>query len=369
MDLYELIGVSRDAGPGEIKRAYRRLARRYHPDINPGDRAAAVRFRIVADAYQILADPDRRRQYDACGLTGVVLEGRATFGFEGFDFSEESVRAASASTFGDLFADVIQETVGRVAEGAASGEDLHLSVPLGFEDAVRGADITVPVIRREACGACGGTGTVPVAENTCPACRGAGTIRSARGHMVFAKTCGRCAGTGRQRHAACAACSGAGVEARSETVSLRIPAGVADGDRLRVAGFGHAGVRGGEPGDLYVTVRIEAHPLFRREGDDLHLTVPIGIHEAALGTRFEIPTFDGPVRLRVPPGTQTGQRLRLHERGVPSRRDGRRGDLVVEFRIVLPAVLDERSKELLRAFGQINVDDVRAGSWPNAPRA
>jgi molecular chaperone DnaJ len=151
-------------------------------------------------------------------------------------------------------------------------------------------------------------------------------------------------------------------------VLLRIPAGAADGDRVRVPGKGHAGTRGGAPGDLYVTLQVVVHPVFRREGDDLHLVVPIGIHEAALGARFEIPSVDGPLRFRVPPGSQSGQRLRLHERGVASRREGRRGDLVVELRIVLPAILDERSKELLRAFGQINVDDVRADCWRDTPR-
>jgi molecular chaperone DnaJ len=322
MDLYELIGVARDAGLDEIKRAYRRLARRFHPDINPGDRAAAVRFRLVADAYEILADPERRRQYDAYGLTATVLEGAATFGFEGFDFSVDSGSGPSASTFGDLFADVIHDTVGRAADAVVDGADLHASVSLSFQDAVRGAERGLALVRRDTCSGCAGAGVVPVAESTCPACRGAGTIRSQRGHMVFAKTCERCTGTGRQRHAGCPACAGAGVVPCSQTIPLRIPAGVADGDRLRVAGSGHAGTRGGRAGDLYVTVHVGTHPLFRREGDDLHVTVPIGVHEAALGARFEIPTFDGPVRLRVLPGTQTGQRVRLHERGVPSRGGG-----------------------------------------------
>jgi molecular chaperone DnaJ len=363
-----LIGVPRDAGLEQIKRAYRRLARRFHPDINPGDRAAAVRFRVVADAYEILADPDRRRHYDACGLTAAVLEGNATFGFEGFDFSVESAAGPSASTFGDLFADVIHDTVGGASDGPAAGADLHVPVAFSFEESVRGSEVSVPLVRRVPCGACRGAGSIPVAEATCPACRGAGTIRSARGHMVFAKTCGRCAGSGRQRRAGCPACAGGGVEARSEVVLLRIPPGAADGDRVRVAGKGHAGTRGGASGDLYVTLQVAAHPLFRREGDDLHLVIPVGIHEAALGARLEVPSFDGPLRLRVPPGSQSGQRLRLHERGVPSRRNGGRGDLVVELRIVLPAILDERSKELLRAFGQINLDDVRADWWRDAPR-
>jgi molecular chaperone DnaJ len=368
MDLYELIGVPRNAGLDEIKRAYRRLARRLHPDINPGDRAAAVRFKLVADAYEILADPERRRQYDTYGLTATVVEGAAAFGFEGFDFSVESASGHAASTFGDLFADVIHEAVGRAAEAGVDGADLHASVSLSFEDAVRGTRAAVALVRRDICGGCAGAGVVPVAETTCPACRGMGTIRSRRGHMVFAKACERCSGSGRQRHAACPACGASGVVACSQAVPVEVPAGIADGDRIRVAGLGHAGARGGRPGDLYVTVHVGTHPLFRREGDDLHVTVPIGIHEAALGARFEIPTFDGPVRLRVPPGTQSGQRFRLHERGVPSRRDARRGDLVVEVRIVLPSVLDERSKELLRQFAASNSEDVRAAWWRDAPR-
>ena len=368
MDLYELIGVPRDAGLDDIKRAFRRLARRYHPDINPGDPAAAVRFKLVANAYDILADPERRRQYDAYGLTATVVEGAEAFGFEGFDFSVESASGLTASTFGDLFADVIHDAVGRASEAGVDGADLHASVSISFEEAVRGTRTAVPLLRHDICGGCAGAGVVPVAETICPACRGVGTIRSRRGHMVFAKTCERCSGSGRQRHLACASCAGAGVMALSQAVPVVVPAGVADGDRLRLAGLGHAGSRGGRPGDLYVTVHVGTHPLFRREGDDLHVTVPIGIHEAALGARFEIPTFDGPVRLRVPPGTQSGQRVRLHDRGLPSRRDLRRGDLVVEFRIVLPSVLDERTKELLRQFAAANSEDVRAAWRRDAPQ-
>jgi len=243
MDLYELLGVSRDAELDDLKRAYRRLARRYHPDINPGDRASALRFRAVVEAYETLADPERRRQYDACGLTGPLGQTTTTFGFEGFDFSVESVGGPSASTFGDLFADVIQDTLGSAAEGPEAGADLHVTTPISFEESVRGAQRTITLGRREVCRGCNGMGTMSVAESTCPACRGTGTIRSARGHMVFAKACGRCSGTGRQRHAACPACGGGGVEARTEVVPLPIPAGVADGERLRLAGKGHAGRR------------------------------------------------------------------------------------------------------------------------------
>ncbi|MEK6630208.1 MAG: molecular chaperone DnaJ [Acidobacteriota bacterium] len=367
MDLYVLLGVPREAGGDEIKRAFRRLARKYHPDINPGDRAAEMRFRVVADAYDVLIDPERRRQYDATGVAAPGVDVVATFGFEGFDFSVDAVQGREASTFGDLFADVIHDTVGSAMEGTAAGADLHVALSIGFEDAVRGTDRSITLVRRCTCRMCQGAGVIPVAETTCTGCRGAGTIRSARGHMLFAKACARCAGTGRLRHTVCAACTGAGIEARSETVHVAVPAGVADGERLRLAGLGHAGIRGGEPGDLSVTLQVAPHPFFRREGDELHIIVPVAVHEAALGTRFEIPTLDGPARLRVPPGTRSGQRFRLRERGVRSVRSGQRGDLVVEIRLVLPSLLDERSKELLREFGRINGEDVRADLWRDAP--
>src|SRR5436190_1765915 len=258
MDFYILLGIERAATLNDIKRAYKRLARRYHPDINPGDRTAAAQFRQIAEAYETLSDPDRRRRYDTGGLDRSHVD--QNFGFEGFDFSV-SVSGAAAPTFGDLFADVLRQRQDARNDGAPErGADLHQSLSLPFEAAMRG---------------------------------------------------------------------------------------------------GHAGRNGGDPGDLYVTIRVEPHPLFRREGDDLHLIVPVAVHEAALGAKVEVPSLEGYARLRVPPGTQSGQRFRLRERGVPSARGGPRGDLVVEVRLVLPKVLDERSKELLREFGRINGDNVR----------
>jgi molecular chaperone DnaJ len=184
-------------------------------------------------------------------------------------------------------------------------------------------------------------------------------VRSVRGHMVFSRSCTACGGTGQQQPKACGPCGGTGQETRTETVSVRVPAGVRDGDRVRVPAKGNAGTRGGPPGDLYITLRVAPHATFRRDGDDLHAVVPIAIHEAALGARIEVPTPQGAARLRVPPGTQSGQRFRLRERGAVSTRDGRRGDLVIEVRLVLPRVLDERSKELLREFGRLNAENVR----------
>lgn len=359
MDFYDLLGVPRDADVERIKRAYRRLARRLHPDLNPGDGAAAVRFRAVVEAYETLADPVRRRDYDARGTDGGAVVGSVTFGFEGFDFSGAGVDGAAASTFGDLFADVIQGALSG-GSGPDHGADLHAAVSVRFADMMTGTQRPLQILRRGACRVCRGGGAVVAADALCPACRGAGAIRSARGRMVFSKVCARCNGSGRQRHVACPACAGAGAETRTETVQVAIPPGVRDGERLCVAGRGHAGLRGGRSGDLYVTVTVEPHALFRREGDDLLVTVPVAVHEAALGTRFDLPTFDGTVRFRVPPSTPAGQRFRLRERGVPSMREGHRGDLIVEIRLVLPTVLDERSKELLREFGQLQTEDVRA---------
>jgi molecular chaperone DnaJ len=354
VDLYVILGLEQGATESEIKRAYRRLARRFHPDINPGDRMAEARFRQILEAYETLMDPERRTRYDS----GSPLGGgeRRTSGFEGFDFSTRG--ADHATTFGDLFAEVLTSR-GEQPPAAERGADLHQTLQLSFEDAFSGAQRTVAVTRRETCRTCAGTGLTRVSTGVCLVCQGAGAVRTVRGHMVFTRSCPACGGSGQQRPRPCEPCAGTGQETRSEAVQVRIPAGVAGGDRVRAPARGNAGVRGGEPGDLYITVQVAAHPIFRREGDDIHMAVPIAIHEAALGARIDIPTPDGDAKLRVPPSTQSGQRFRLRERGAPSTRDGRRGDLVVEVRIVLPKLLDERSKELLREFGRINGENVR----------
>jgi molecular chaperone DnaJ len=358
MDFYIILGLERGASTGDIKRAYKRLARRYHPDINPGDRTAAAHFRQIAEAYETLVDPDRRSRYDRGAQTGTQA-GDFTFGFEGFDFSA-TVTGAAAPTFGDLFADVLYQRESRHREEAVRGIDLHQEISLTFEDAMRGGQRQITVTRQEQCRTCRGAGRLGTPESRCIHCHGAGTVKSARGHMVFSKPCAHCGGSGRQRDAACPTCGGQQLQMQSEPLTVKIPAGLADDARIRVPGKGHAGRNHGEPGDLYITVRVQPHPLFQRHGDDLHIVVPVALHEAALGAKIDVPALEGHARLRVPPGTQSGQRFRLRERGVPSPRDGRRGDLVVEVRLVLPKLLDEKSKELLREFGKINSDDVRS---------
>jgi molecular chaperone DnaJ len=358
MDLYVILGLERGATLADVKRAYKRLARKYHPDINPGDRMAAAHFRDIAEAYETLSDPDRRRRYDATGTVTTGTE-EQTFGFEGFDFTV-SVSGADASTFGDLFADVLFQRDPRRPENVAErGADLHQSLTLSFETAMRGVHWPMTVTRHEHCRTCKGLGRLNAAEMRCSQCRGSGAVKSARGHMVFSKPCASCGGSGHLRHVQCPTCAGQQVEMRTEPLIIQVPPGLADGARIRVPGKGHVGRNGADSGDLYVTVHVQPHPLFRREGDDIHVTVPVAIHEAALGAKINVPSIDGVARLRVPPGTQSGQRFRLRERGVPSARDGHRGDLVVEIRLVLPKLLDERSKELLREFGRINGEDVR----------
>jgi molecular chaperone DnaJ len=353
MDLYIVLGVKRGATTEEIKRAYKRLARRYHPDINPGDRASAQQFRQIADAYATLSDPARRSLYDAHGTAAGASDASA-FGFEGFDFSVR-VSGDAASTFGDLFADIIeQRAAASVASASVRGADLHHVVALGFEEALQGGTRQIALTRQVTCRTCSGRGVVRTAETRCGRCRGAGHVRSARGHMVFSKVCAQCGGTGRLLSTGCPACHGAGTQARVETVQVRLPPGLSDGDRIRVASQGHAGAAEASPGDLYVVVRVEPHPVFRREGDDLHVVLPIAVHEAALGAKVEVQSIDGPARVRIPPGTQTGQRFRVRERGAPSPRGGPRGDLVVEVRMTLPKVLDERSRALLQEFGDRN---------------
>lgn len=357
MDFYSVLGLAPGASATDIKRAYRRLSRRYHPGINPGDRAAATLFQRISQAYETLADADRRRRYDDAG---VPAEGEAgALEFSGFDFSVEA-HGAQAATFSELFADALHPVPKAHRAGRQAGADVHGSLSLGFDEAMRGSDRQLMVMRQVTCGTCGGAGALKAREARCAPCQGTGNVRWARGHMVFTKACATCAGSGREQHQRCGGCGGHGRVMRSEGILVRIPAGLVDGTRLRVPERGHAGAQGGRHGDLYVDVQVRPHPVLRRDGADLHLEVPVAVHEAALGTRIELPSFDGPVKLRIPPGTQGGQRFRISGRGAVTASGGR-GDLWVQVRVTLPALLDERSKELMREFARLHPGDVRQG--------
>ena len=359
MDLYSLLGLTRAASMGEIERAYRRLARRYHPGVNPGDRLAEDLFRQVQHAFAILSDAERRREYDRGGAPPPVTA-TVSVALEGFDFSA-SADAAQAATFTELFSDVFQEAA-REATTPTRGNDVDAILELSFRDSIVGGSFPLSLVRQQRCTACAGDGRVARPPVVCPDCGGAGSRRWVRGHMVFTRTCESCAGAGHLSTQACRGCGGVGTQPRSEVVTITVPAGTPSGSRLAVPGRGHAGARGGPAGDFYVTVAAGSHPHFGRDGNDLTLTLPVAVHEAALGAKVDVPTLDEPVRLRIPPGTASGRKFRIRGAGVPAPAgapEDAAGDLVVEIQIVLPPVRDERSKELLREFGRLNGENVR----------
>ena len=375
MDLYALLGVTRAASAADIERAYRRLVRRYHPGITPGDRAAEEMFHRIQDAFAILSDLERRRDYDRGAERGQPAPmAEVAVSFEGFDFSS-AAEGPLAATFTELFADVFHDAA-REATTPTRGADLEVIADVSFGDAVGGGSVPLSIVRQERCATCGGDGRMPRPAVPCPACGGAGSRRWVRGHLVFTRGCETCGSTGRLDSQPCRTCLGAGVQARSEVVTVHLQPGTSNGDRLAVPGRGNAGARGGPAGDLYVRVDVADHPHFKRVGRDLFLTLPVAVHEAALGARVDVPTLGEPVRLRIPPGTPSGRKLRLRGHGVPAAHGMTEdaGDLIVEIQIVLPPVRDERSKSLLREFGRLNDVDVRrhlfggAGSPGDADR-
>lgn len=384
-DYYELLGMPRKATAADIRKAYKRLARKFHPDLNPGDKSAEERFKRIQEAYEVLSDPKKKQMYDQVGFyseSGVPPggggfrpgQGTQGFDFQGFDFSDfmnaqqqsrQAGRTREAGGFGESLKDMFSQffTPGAAARSEPAeerGEDLEYQVPVGFWDTIRGTVARLNVSRFETCAACRGTGSSGTATAAaCPQCHGSGKVTQAAGAMRFQLNCPRCGGRGKL-HSTCPACHGDGRISRTETIEVRIPAGTQSGTRLRVPGKGNAGTGSGPAGDLYIIVRAEPHPYFRREGDDIHIAVPVTVTEAALGAKIEVPTVDGRALLRVPPGTQSGQKFRVRERGVLSPRTGRRGDQYVEVQVHVPRVVDEKSKEILRELARLNPDDPRA---------
>ena len=364
MDFYSLLGVTRTASLADVERAYRRLARRYHPGLNPGDRVAEQTYERIQEAYRTLGDADRRRAYDRGAFASGEDAAPVSVSFEGFDFSTPA-EGPLAATFSELFSEVFQQAA-REATTPSRGADLALTLHAPFADAMRGCDVPVSVTRHERCVGCGGRGHVRRATGQCPACEGHGSRRWARGHMVFTKPCELCHGEGQAASETCRLCRGVGVMPRTEVVTIHIPPGIESGARLVVPGHGHAGSLGGPSGDLYVTVEVGEHPIFRRVGPDVHLSLPVAVHEAALGAVIMVPTLDGAVRVRVPVGAASGQQIILRGHG-GLRGPDERGDLVATLQIVLPSSLDERSRELLLEFGRLNGDDVRRHYFDHVP--
>ena len=403
-DYYGVLGVKKSASTDDIRKAFRKLARKYHPDVNPGDKTAEDKFKTLSEANDVLSDPKKRKIYDQLGFYSDNIDaatadayargggqpGAADFSggfpgggrqpgapsnvdFGGFDFSDlfEGARAGGRKTssgagggFRDIFSNIFTGG-GRpesVSEGPEPGSDLEYQVNVPFWTAIRGGVMKLNIARRDVCANCHGNGFIE-APGECPQCHGKGTIEQTGGRMKFNVTCPRCHGTGKNI-STCPVCHGEGSVESVNPLEIRIKAGTRDGQRIRIAGKGNAGRHGGGVGDLYVIIRIEPHPLFQRDGDDIQIVVPVSAVEAALGSKIEVPTIDGRSMLKIPPGTQSGQKLRLREKGVPSAtKDGVRGDEIVEVKITVPMPRDEKTKELLRELAKLNPEDPREELW------
>ena len=391
-DYYGTLGVKKSASPEDIRKAFKKLARKYHPDLNPGNKTAEEKFKALSEANDVLSDPKKRKVYDQLGFYSDQIDPAAAeaaarggygfrgapggaggrgapgvpFDFGGFDFSDFSEPGAGTKTRGGSFRDIFSSVFGggRGAEpaGPAAGSDLEYQVQVDFWQAIRGGVVRVNIAHSESCSHCHGQGFLQ-GSGTCPECGGSGQVTQTSGRMKFNLACPRCGGSGKAR-TPCSFCHGEGAIHRSEPLEVRLKPGTRDGQRIRLPGKGNAGILGGPAGDLYIIIRAGDHPVFHREGDDIHLTVPVSATEAALGAKIEVPTIDGRAEVKIPPGTPTGKRLRLREKGVPSAtRNGARGDQIVEVTLVVPTVHDERSKEILRELARLNPDDPRAELW------
>jgi molecular chaperone DnaJ len=399
-DYYEILGVKKSASAEEIRKAFRKLARKYHPDVNPGDKSAEEKFKALSEANDVLSDPKKRKIYDQIGFYSDNIDpataeayargggqggfaggpppggaGNAggqgvPFDFSGFDFSDlgdaggRSRRSGGSGGFRDIFSGIFGGGRGGAVTDTEpeTGTDLEYQVNVPFWTAIRGGVMRLNITRQDVCTNCHGQGYIE-APGKCPECDGKGQVTQTGGRMKFNVSCPNCQGTGKNI-STCPDCHGEGTVSRTEPLEVRIKAGTRDGQRIRLAGKGNAGSHGGAAGDLYVIIRIGEHPIFRRDGDDIYLTVPVTATEAALGAKIEVPTIDGRALLKIPPGTQSGQKLRLREKGVPSAtKEGVRGDEIVEITVTVPMPRDERTKELLRELAKLNPEDPRAELW------
>ena len=381
-DYYETLHVPRGASAEEVRKSYRKLARKFHPDLNPGDKAAEERFKNVQEAYDVLSDAKKRQMYDQYGFysengfpgpTSGPGAGQQPPGmdFGGFDFTDffaqSGGRAQQRETrggggFGDIFSQFFRKGAEEEAGQPEKGSDLEYALNIDFWQAIRGTQARLDITRHEVCPTCNGSGAASGSAVSCPQCNGTGSVTQMAGAMKFNLTCPRCGGKGKLQNA-CPTCHGDGRIARTETVTVNIPAGAQNGSRLRVPGKGNAGTLGAPAGDLYITTRVEEHPFFHRNGDNIEIHVPVTVAEAGLGAKVEVPTIDGRTLLKIPPGTPNGRKFRLSEKGVFNSRTNKRGDQIVEVVIQVPKVQDERTKEILRELARLHPEDPRAEIW------
>ena len=383
-DYYGTLGVKKTATPEEIRKAFRKAARRYHPDVNPNDKRAEEKFKEISEANDVLSDEKKRKIYDQVGFYSDQIDpaqaeayarqqsagARGPVDFGGFDFNGFAGGApgqhggaepggASWGSFKDIFSGIFSGAQHpQQPRGPQPGADLEYQATVDFWTAIRGGHARIQINRQEACPTCHGQASTG-GQMPCPECNGTGQVTQMGGRMKFNIPCPRCNGTGRISNA-CPTCHGEGTVNRSETVDFRIKAGTRDGQRIRLQGKGNAGVNGGPPGDLFLIVRTGSHPVFTRLGDDIQISVPITVAEASLGAKVEVPTIDGRAQLKIPPGTQSGQKLRMRERGVESAsHPGQRGDEIVTVEVAVPHLNDERSREIMRELARLNPQDPR----------
>ena len=348
-DYYEVLGVARNASDQEIKSAYRKLALKHHPDRNPGDKQAEEHFKEAAEAYAVLADAQKRSAYDRFGHAGVGA-GAGAPGFDPTifaDFSDIFGGLGDIFGFGDIFGG------GRRRGGPQRGADLRYDLEISFEESARGSETTVQIPREETCETCSGTGAAPgTSAETCPQCKGRGQVRFQQGFLTIARPCPACHGAGHIIARPCTTCRGAGRTTRDRRITVKIPAGIANGQRLRLYGEGEHGAAGGPPGDLYVVVHVQEHPFFHREEDDLYCEVPVNFPTLALGGEIEVPALDGTETISVPVGTQTGTRFKLRNKGMPNVAGRGHGDLYVVVRAAVPKKLTKEQKKIVEQLAK-----------------
>jgi molecular chaperone DnaJ len=373
-DYYELLGVPRKVTVKELRGAYRKLARKYHPDLNPGDKSAEEKFKQIQEAYDVLSDPKKRQMYDQFGFNapgpgggpppGAGYGGSPEdvhFDFGGFDFGGGGSSEGNNASFRDLFSQFFRgaNAAQATSQEREPGTDLEYQIDITFAEAMRGTVKKLSYTRLDVCNVCHGAGVAPGDEKVCPTCHGSGQVTQVSGKMRFQISCSRCGGTGHLR-TMCRNCGGEGRVSRMDTLDVRIPPGAKTGSRVRVAGRGNAGTHGGPPGDMYIVMNVAPHPFFERRGDDLYTMVPVTVTEASLGAKVEVPTIDGRSQVRIPPGTNSGTKLRLREKGAPSvRQPGKRGDQIVEVQVVVPKPEDERVRNLLKELSKVDQEDPR----------
>jgi molecular chaperone DnaJ len=341
-DLYETLGVAKGASQDEIKKAYRKLARKYHPDANPGDASAEERFKEVQSAYDVLSDTEKRKQYDRFGSSNGRGPGPGGVNFEGFDF-------ADLGDLGDIFGGLFGGRGGRPQqERGRRGSDLEVEVRLSFNDSLKGVETTIPIELETACRACNGSGAKPgTAPTLCPQCKGRGVTSESQGLFALSQPCPRCRGNGTVIEDPCPNCRGTGRERRTKRYTVKIPAGVKDGSKIRLRGKGEAGWGGAEAGDLFVVTRVALSDVYTRRGDDLVVEVPVSYPDAALGAQVQVPTPDGPVTVKVKPGTEDGTLLRVKGKGAPKLKGSGRGNVLARVKLTVPKKLSKKERELI----------------------